>query len=86
MNRLKFLRVVYLSPLLLIGLYPVSIPCQQCSNEAYSESIYARIASKWEDNFFCSFTCATDWLEENPREFDETGKVIPKTSIFIKED
>ncbi len=85
MNKLKFLRIFYLSPILLIGLYPISIPCQQCSRIAYSENIYARIVSNWEDNFFCSFECALDWLDENPREFDKDGKVIRKTSLEIGE-
>ena len=85
MNKLKFLRVIYFLPLLLVGLWPVSIPCQQCGSQAHTEILFARIACGFEDNFFCSFKCALEYLDENPREFDDNGNVIPKTSLQIGE-
>lgn len=84
MNKLKFLRVVYFLPLLLVGLWPVNIPCQQCGTDTYKEILFARIASRFEDNFFCSFDCALDYLDENPREFTDEGEVVPKTSLKIR--
>ena len=84
MNKLKFLRAVYFLPLLLIGLWPVNIHCQQCGTVAYQEILFARIAARFEDNFFCSFDCALEYLKENPREFDDSGNVIPKTNVLIK--
>ena len=66
MSRLKFMRVVYLMPLLLLGLWPVPIVCQQCGERVGVESVFARVASDWEDNFFCGFGCADQYLKEHP--------------------
>ena len=84
MNKLKFLRVVYFLPLLLIGLLPVSIPCEQCGEEAHSETFFARAASNFEDNFLCSFNCALDYLEDNPLEVNDKGDILRKTGVQIK--
>jgi hypothetical protein len=78
MRRLYFLRVIYLAPLLCLGLWPVPLNCQQCGEQIAIESVFARIASSWEDNYFCSFTCAGDWLEEHPL-YDDDGNVIRRT-------
>ena len=76
MSRLKFLRVVYLLPLLLLGLWPVPVNCQQCGDQVIVESVFSRIASSWEDNFFCGLNCAHEWLEEHPIIRDENGEII----------
>ena len=78
MARLKFLRVVYLMPLLLLGLWPVPLNCVQCGDQVAVESVFARIASQWEDNFFCSMDCACEWLEEHPL-YDDNGEIIRRT-------
>lgn len=75
MRRLSFLRTVYLMPLLLLGLWPVPIKCQHCNNQMAVESVFARIAAGWEDNYFCSFNCANAWLEEHPL-YDDKGNII----------
>ena len=79
MRRLRFLRVVYLMPILLLGLWPVPINCQQCGDQVIVESVFARVASHWEDNFFCGLGCAHDWLAEHPL-YDENGDVIRRTN------
>ncbi len=78
MKRLKFLRVFYLAPLLLLALVPVDIPCVQCGGTVLTESFAARVASDWESNFFCSHSCAHDWLDEHPL-YDEDGNIIRRT-------
>lgn len=78
MSRLKFLRVVYLLPILLLGLWPVPINCQQCNDQVIVESFFARVASKFEDNFFCGHECANEWLAEHPL-YDENGEIIRRT-------
>ncbi len=75
MSRLKFLRVVYLMPLLLLAFWPVPINCQQCGERVAVESVAARMVSSWEDNFFCGFSCAEEWLEEHPL-YDDNGNII----------
>ncbi len=75
MRRIRFLRVIYLLPLLLLGLWPVPLNCQQCGRQIAVESVFARVAAGWEDNYFCSFTCANKWLEEHPL-YDEEGNII----------
>ena len=76
MSRLKFLRVVYLLPLLLLGLWPVPVNCQQCGDQVIVESVFSRVASNWEENFFCGLNCAHEWLEEHPILRDENGEII----------
>ncbi len=78
MNRLKFLRVVYLLPILLLGLWPVPVNCVQCGDQVIVESVFARVAGGWESNFFCGFGCAHDWLDEHPLR-DENGDIIRRT-------
>lgn len=75
MSKLKFLRIVYLMPVLLLGLWPVPVNCVQCGDQVLVESLYARVASSWEDNFFCGHECASKWLDEHPR-YDDDGNVI----------
>jgi len=77
-RRFKFLRVVYLMPILILGLWPVPLSCQQCGDQIGVESVFARIAARWEDNYFCGLACAHAWLEEHPVERDEKGNVVPK--------
>lgn len=79
MNKLKFLRVVYILPLLLIGTINITVPCEQCGNPAFSEMLYARFVSNFDPNFLCSMSCAEDYLRDNPLEYDENGNIIPKT-------
>ena len=76
MRRLKFLRVVYLFPLLMLGLWPIPVNCQQCGDQVHVESVFARVASKWEDNFFCGFPCANEWLDEHPIFRDQDGNIL----------
>lgn len=78
MSRLKFLRVVYLMPILLLGLWPVPINCQQCSDQVAVECFFARVASRFENNFFCGHECANRWLDEHPL-YDENGNIIRRT-------
>ncbi len=78
MKRLKFLRVVYAMPLLLLALWPVPINCVQCGDQIMVESVAARVASSWEDNFFCGLGCAQCWLDEHPL-YDENGDIIRRT-------
>ena len=78
MGRLRFLRVVYLFPLLMLGLWPVPLNCQQCGDQVGVESVFARMASGWEENFFCSMDCACEWLEEHPL-YDDNGDIIRRT-------
>ncbi len=75
MRRVSFLRVIYLLPLLLLGLWPVPLNCQQCGKQITVESVFARVAAGWEDNYFCSFECANKWLEEHPL-YDDEGNII----------
>ncbi len=75
MRRLKFLRVVYLMPILLLGLWPVPVNCVQCGDQVIVESVYSRIASDFESNFFCGLGCAHEWLTEHPLR-DENGDII----------
>lgn len=78
-NKLNLLRVIYLCPLLLlIGLIDVEVGCEQCGTPTFTECLYARVASNFDNNFLCSFECAIDYLEDNPLEFDENGDIIPK--------
>ena len=79
MNKLRFFRVVYLMPILLLGLWPVPLTCQQCGDQVAVESVFARIAARWEDNYFCGFDCAVEWLDEHPLR-DENGDIIRRTS------
>ena len=76
MRRLRFLRVVYLLPLLMLGLWPVPVNCQQCGDQVLVETVFERVAAGWEDNFFCGFPCANDWLKENPIFRDQDGRII----------
>jgi hypothetical protein len=57
----------------------VPLTCQQCGDQVGVESVFARIAAKWEDNYFCGFDCAVEWLEEHPLR-DENGDIIRSTS------
>lgn len=75
MRQRKFLRVVYLLPLLCLGFWPVPINCQQCGDQVACESVFARVAAGWEDNFFCGWRCAEEWLREHPL-YDSDGNVI----------
>jgi hypothetical protein len=75
MSKLKFLRVVYLLPILLLGLWPVPIDCQQCGHQVAVECFFARAVSRFEDNFFCGLGCAKDWLNEHPL-YDDNGDTI----------
>ena len=75
MRQRKFLRVVYLLPLLCLGFWPVPINCQQCGDQVTCESVFARVAAGWEDNFFCGWRCAEEWLREHPL-YDSDGNVI----------
>jgi hypothetical protein len=75
MRRISFLRVIYLMPLLLLGLWPVPLNCQQCGRQIAVESVFARVAAGWEDNYFCSMDCAVKWLEEHPL-YDYDGNII----------
>ena len=79
MNRLRFLRIVYLLPVLLLGLWPIPINCQQCGDRVAVECFFARVAARFEDNMFCGFDCAVDWLEEHPL-YDENGEIIRRTN------
>lgn len=76
MNRIKYIRVIYLMPLLALMFWPVSINCQQCGDRVAVESYASRIASGFEDNFFCGFSCAHEWLEEHPIYRNEDGDII----------
>ncbi len=75
MNRLKFLRVAYLLPILLLGLWPVPVNCVQCGDQVIVESVFARVASRFESNVFCGFGCAHEWLDEHPL-YDDNGNII----------
>ncbi len=75
LRRLKFLRIVYLMPVLLLGLWPVPVNCQQCGDQVLVESVFARVAASWEENCFCGFDCAVEWLEEHPLR-DDNGDII----------
>ena len=78
MRRLRFLRVVYLMPILLLGLWPVPVNCVQCGDQVIVESVFARVASRFEDNFFCGLGCAHEWLSEHPL-YDDNGDIIRRT-------
>ena len=78
-NKLNLLRIIYLCPLLLlIGLIEVPVGCEMCGDEVIRESLYCRVASKFDDNYLCGWECALDYLEANPLEFDENGDIVPK--------
>lgn len=75
MRQRNYLKLLYLLPVLALGLWPVPINCQQCGEQVACESVLARAVSGWEDNFFCGFDCAGDWLQEHPL-YDLDGNVI----------
>ena len=75
MRTRKALRVMYFLPLLALAFWPVPINCQQCGERVAVESVAARVASSWEDNFFCGLGCAHEWLEEHPL-YDDNGDII----------
>jgi hypothetical protein len=78
-NKLNLLRILYLCPLLLlIGLIEVPVGCEQCGVTVLNESIYCRIASRFDDNYLCGMECALDYLRDNPLEYDENGEIIRK--------
>ena len=78
MRRLRFLRVVYVMPLLMLGFWPMNVNCQQCGDVVLTESFVARLASGFETNFLCGLECAQDYLDDNPIERDADGRMIPK--------
>lgn len=78
MRRLRFLRIVYLFPILLLAFWPVGIPCEQCGVHIVSHSFAARLAARFEDNFLCGMDCALDYLKDNPIERDDQGNIIIK--------
>ena len=78
MRRLRFLRVVYMMPLLMLAFWPMNVNCHQCGDVVLTESFLSRLASGFEENFLCSVECAEDYLINNPLERDEEGRIIPK--------
>ena len=78
MRRLRFLRVVYMMPLLMLAFWPVNVQCSQCGGRVLTESLIARWASGFEENFLCGPECAEQYLVDNPLERDVEGRIIPK--------
>jgi hypothetical protein len=76
MKRLRFLRVVYLMPLLMLAFWPVNVNCQQCGDVVFTEKLMARIVSDWESNFLCNLACAQDYLDDHPIHRDSDGEII----------
>lgn len=79
MNRLKFLRVVYLMPVIMLAFWPMNVNCSQCGDVVLTESFAARIASGFEKNFICGLECAQDYLDANPLMRDANGDIIRRT-------
>lgn len=57
--------------------YKVDVNCEQCGLPVTKESIAARIASGFEDNFLHK-VCVIPYLNDNPLEYDENGEMIRK--------
>ena len=79
MRRLRFLRVVYAMPLLMLAFWPMNVNCQQCGDVVFTESFAARLASGFEKSFLCGWECAQDYLDAHPLMRDANGDIIRRT-------
>ena len=76
MRRLRFLRVVYALPLLMLAFWPMNVICHQCGDVVLTESFMARLASGFDKNFICGLDCAQDYFDSNPLIRDANGDII----------